>query len=248
MNAEDKSASFVVRTHVFEGPLDLLLELIEKRKLYISDISLAQVTDDFIEHIKRFESIPMAESAHFILIASTLILIKSKSLLPELTLSDEEKGDIRDLEIRLKIYRRIKEASRHIGDMFGAKPIYFRDTVESKIRVFAPDAAFTIASALASLRDIIARLPKQESLPRTIVSRVISLEDMIENLTSRVTKHLRMSFRNFAGEHRGNKVNVIVSFLAMLELVKQGILHVEQNSAFGDINMETKNVGIPTYS
>ncbi|MDE2172553.1 MAG: segregation/condensation protein A, partial [Patescibacteria group bacterium] len=102
--------TFTVKTQTFEGPLDLLLDLIEKRKFFISDISLAKVTDDFITHIKQFENMPMGESAHFILVASTLLLIKSKSLLPELALSVEEQGDIRDLETRLKIYKRIKEA------------------------------------------------------------------------------------------------------------------------------------------
>ena len=83
--------SFKVKTSSFEGPLDLLLDLIEKRKLFINDVSLAKVTDDFIAHIKQFDDLPMAESAHFILIASTLLLIKSKSLLQELNLTEEEK-------------------------------------------------------------------------------------------------------------------------------------------------------------
>ena len=74
---------FTVKTQSFEGPLDLLLDLIEKRKLFINDISLVKVTDDFIAHVRQFENLPMAESAHFILVASTLLLIKSKSLLPD---------------------------------------------------------------------------------------------------------------------------------------------------------------------
>src|SRR3954469_6101774 len=112
-------AAFTVKTQAFEGPLDLLLDLIEKRKLFVSDIALAKVTDDFIEHVRKFENLPMGESAHFILVASTLLLIKSKSLLPELALTDDEQGDIRDLETRLKIYKRIKDASKHVEKMFG---------------------------------------------------------------------------------------------------------------------------------
>ena len=74
--------SFIVKQQHFEGPLDLLLSLIEKRKLFINDIALAKVTDDFISHIQSLNQFPMADSANFILIASTLLLIKSKSLLP----------------------------------------------------------------------------------------------------------------------------------------------------------------------
>jgi segregation and condensation protein A len=239
--------SFTVKQHSFEGPLDLLLDLIEKRKLFINDISLAKVTDDFIAHIKSFDSMPMGESAHFILIASTLLLIKSKSLLPQLQLTDEEQGDIQDLETRLKMYKRIKEASVHIKELFGAEVIFPQSHARPVSPVFTPDAEFTLERALLSLKDLINRLPKKEKIPHTVVKKVISLEDMIGTLTNRITSHLRMSFKEFTKEHKENKVNVIVSFLAMLELVKQGIVHVSQEKAFDDIHMETKEIGVPRY-
>src|SRR5574343_1118658 len=116
--------AFTIKTSVFEGPLDLLLSLVEKRKLFINDISLAKVTDDFISHIQNSGQLPMEESAHFILIASSLLLIKSKSLLPTLTLTEEEEEGIHDLETRLKIYQRIKDASQGINNIF-AKNIIF---------------------------------------------------------------------------------------------------------------------------
>ena len=239
--------SFTVKTKSFEGPLDLLLDLIEKRKLFISDIALAQVTDDFIAHIKQLETLPMGESAHFILVASTLLLIKSKSLLPEFNLTQEEQGDIRDLETRLKIYKRIKEASIHVNNMFGAEMIFEQSQTRLVVPVFTPDPEFTLNKALYVLKDLFNRLPKKENLPQVAVKKVISLEEMIGNLTERITSHLRMSFKDFTKEHKGNRVNVIVSFLAMLELVKEGILQVSQESNFGDIQMEPKEVGVPRY-
>ena len=238
---------FTVKTNTFEGPLDLLLDLIEKHKLFISDISLAKVTDDFIEHVRKFENLPMGESAHFILVASTLLLIKSKSLLPNLSLTDEEQGDIRDLETRLKIYQRIKDASKHIQKLFVGEMIFTQSQSRIVQPVFVPSPEFTLEKALFSLKDLINRLPKKDALPKTLVKKVISLEDMIGTLTTRITAHLRMSFKDFTKEHKGNRVNVIVSFLAMLELVKQGILHVSQEATFGDIQMETKDVGLPKY-
>ena len=239
--------SFTIKTNTFEGPLDLLLDLIEKRKLFISDISLAKVTDDFISHVRQFENLPMGESAHFILVASTLLLIKSKSLLPDLSLTDDEKGDIQDLETRLKIFKRIKEASKHILEAFGIKMIFLQSHARPMIPIFTPDPAFTLDKSLAVLKDLISRLPKKENLPKHVVQKVISLEDMIGNLTSRITSSLRMSFRQFTSEHKGEKVSVIVSFLAMLELVKEGVLHVTQERDFDDIQMETKEIGVPRY-
>ncbi len=239
--------SFTIKTQSFEGPLDLLLDLIEQRKLFINDISLAKVTDDFIEHIRQFEDVPIGESAHFILVASTLLLIKSKSLLPELSLTNEEAGDIRDLETRLKIYRRIKDASKHVQKLFGVEIIFTQSQSRPIHAVFAPDPECTLEKALFSLKDLINRLPKKENLPQTIVRKVMSLENMIDTLTTRITGALRMSFREFTKEHKENRVNVIVGFLAMLELVKQGVLHVSQEKIFDDIHMETTNVGVPQY-
>ncbi len=239
--------AFSVKTQAFEGPLDLLLDLIEKKKLFISDISLAKVTDDFISHVRQFENLPMGESAHFILVASTLLLIKSKSLLPELALTDEEQGDISDLEIRLKIFKRVKDASKHVQELFGDNMIFSQSHARPVSPVFTPDVAFTLEKALFSLKDLINRLPKQESLPKHIIQKVISLEDMISSLTTRISSSLRMSFKQFTAEHKGEKVGVIVSFLAMLELVKDGVLHVSQEKEFADIQMETKEVGVPRY-
>jgi len=238
---------FTVKTQAFEGPLDLLLELIEQRKLFVNDISLAKVTDDFIAHVRQFENLPMGESAHFILVASTLLLIKSKSLLPGLNLTEEEQGDIHDLETRLKIYKRIKEASKHVEQAFGGDMIFGQSQSRRIDPIFAPDPEFTLEKALYSLKDLINRLPKKENLPKHVVQKVISLEDMIGNLTERINKQLKMSFSQFTADHKGERASVIVSFLAMLELVKQGILEVSQQKAFADIDMETKEVGVPRY-
>ena len=93
--------SFAIKTEVFEGPLDLLIDLVERRKLLINDISLAAVTDEYIEHVSRMQERSLSGTAHFVQLAATLLLIKSKSLLPVLELTDEEEHAIEDLEERL---------------------------------------------------------------------------------------------------------------------------------------------------
>lgn len=243
-----EKTGFKIKTQIFEGPLDILLTLIEKRKLFINDIALSKVTDDYIEYIKRFENIPMGESANFILIASTLLLIKSKSLLPTFTLTDDEEEGIHDLEKRLLIYKRIKDASVSIKNIFG-KDIIFRplERKETKI-IFSPHKSVNIPSLLSVIKDIINSLPKRENIPKAIIKKVMSLEEMIDNLTERITSGLKMSFKEFSQAHKKEKINIIVGFLAMLELVKRGVIHVSQDSTTGDINMETKSVGIPRYN
>ena len=243
MNTE----SYKVRIAGFEGPFDLLLSLIEKRKLFINDISLSKVTDDFIGYVKSIEKFPLALSANFILIASTLLLIKSRSLLPALQLTEEEEGSIDDLERRLKIYKRMKELGLHIRERFGREIIFARQPYQMIEPVFSPDKRLSAQGIFTSIKEVLKNLPKVEILPKAIVQKVITLEEMIKRLTERITSSLKMSFKEFSGTGKVEKVNVIVGFLAMLELVKQGIISVTQQSMFDDIEMETTDLGIPRY-
>lgn len=253
--------AFQIKTDTFEGPMDLLLSLIEKRKLLINDISLSQVADDFILYIKTHESFPTAIAAHFILIASTLLLIKSKSLLPSILLTEEENANIEDLEERLKQYKKFKELSVHVASRFGKNIIFFKPPSKNIPIVFSPSNEISRSSIGNAVKGIIESLPKKENLPKVIVQKIISLEDMIERLAKRVENSLKMSFGEFAkGQgsqgHKGSrhysskedKVNIIVSFLAMLELVKQGMIDVSQTSIDDDIDIETKLLSVPKYS
>ena len=243
-----KESAFQIKTEVFEGPLDLLLSLIEKRKLFINDIALSKVADDYIAYLQGQEKFPIAQSADFLVIASTLLLIKSKSLLPGLNLTEDEQRDVGDLERRLKIYQRIKELSLHIKNQFG-KDIIFAAEPRKAIPVFSPDKTMTKENLLTAIISVIKALPKvAENIPKAVVKKVISLEEMIGNLTTRIQSSIKLSFREFAKIGKEERVNVIISFLAMLELVKQGIVNVRQNEQFEDIEIETQQTGVPHYN
>lgn len=240
--------AFQIKTEVFEGPLDLLLSLIEKRKLFINDIALSKVADDYIAYLQNQEKFPIAQSADFLVIASTLLLIKSKSLLPGLNLTEDEQKDVHDLERRLKIYQRIKELSLHIKNQFG-KEIIFAAEPRKAIPVFSPDQTMTKENLLTAIISVIKALPKAaENIPKAVVKKVISLEEMIGNLTTRIQSSIKLSFREFAKVGKEERVNVIISFLAMLELVKQGIVNVKQENHFDDIEIETQQTGVPHYN
>lgn len=236
-----------VKVGQFEGPLDLLLDLIEKRKLHISDLSLSQIADEFIEHIKSFEEFPMSDSADFILVASTLLLIKSRSLLPNLALTEEERGSIEDLEKRLATYKRYKELAAGLGKMFG-NFLYFAGERKRVDVVFSPTPDITLESLKNALLEALKNVPqKVEELPKVVVDKIISLEEMVEKLSERIKTSLKTSFSDFSGMGKAEKVNVIVSFLAMLELVKQGLVRANQSKHFEDIQIEGEEAGVPTY-
>jgi segregation and condensation protein A len=244
--------AYTVKTHVFEGPLDLLLELVTKRKLFVNDVSLAQVADDFVSYVEAQGEVPLSESAEFILVASTLMLIKSRSLLPTLELTQEEEESIHDLEHRLAVYARVKELAALLRGLYGQQVIFEKEPRKNDAVIFTPDSKTDVANIHAALERLIMALPKKEALPKVLVKKVISLEEMIERLSERVAKAGRMSFRDFHG-NRGaltheKKVSIIVGFLAMLELVKRGAIRVSQEGGEIGIEREGDSVDIPTYA
>lgn len=238
---------FKVKVGEFEGPLDLLLNLIEKRKLHISQVSLAQVADDYVAYLKSEDDGQSMEAmANFIMVASTLMLIKSLALLPGLQLNEEEKSDISNLEDRLKQLQRVRELSLHVKERLGKEIIFTQTERSKKVTVFAPTDEIKIPNLLTAIKELIKNLPKVEAIPEKVIRKVVSLEEVISDLAKRVGQAMKMSFKDFVKD-KADKVNIIVSFLGMLELVKQGAINIEQKAHFEDINMESKDVGVPRY-
>jgi segregation and condensation protein A len=235
-----------VKTSVYEGPLELLLELIEKRKLLINDISLASVTDEYIARVNAASELPVGETAEFVALAATLLLIKSRSLLPTLELSPDESRDIKELEYRLAVYQIIKEATRGLSTNLGCAALY-EGNPPAFDPLFLPDETITLGNLRTAAQTLIQGFPQTLALPKVAVKKIVSIEEMIERLQSRVSAALKVSFTEFAGIGKKERVEIIVSFLAMLELVKLGILNANQDSTHGDITLESDTVSTPSY-
>lgn len=234
--------TYQIKMNGFEGPFGLLLELIEKRKFFINDVSLATVTEDYLNYMNRLGGLNPAEITSFILVASTLILIKSKSLLPNLNLTKEEEGDIRSLEERLRLYELFTKLGSNIKNNFGKKIIFAPLERKKEVLVFLPDAQITKESMMTFVRGALGGMPKKIFLPEVEVKKVISIEEMINKLTLRIQDSIKTSFKDFTGKAttREEKVFVIVGFLAILELVRNGILHAIQENDFSDIIISKK--------
>ncbi len=235
-----------VKTSVYEGPLELLLELIEKRKLLINDISLASVTDEYIARVNSADELPVGETAEFVSLAATLLLIKSRSLLPTLELTTDESRDIKELEYRLALYQLIKEATRGLSAQLTAPGLY-EGNPPARATMFLPDQTITIDNLKAAAQTLILGFPQSLTLPKVSVKTIVSIEEMIERLQQRVSTALSVSFKDFAGIGKKERTEIIVSFLAMLELVKQGILNATQDEHFSDITLNSDTVATPTY-
>lgn len=237
--------SYKVKSGQFEGPLEVLLNLIEKRKLFINEISLAEITDDYIRYIQNLQDKKIEHYANFIAVAATLILIKSRSLLPNLTLTTEEETQIDDLEARLRLYKIIQDVGQEIQKKYGKQIIFPKLSKKNEMRVFSPDKQITQELMRELSSSVISAIPepRKEKLKEVEVVRVKSLKEMIDDLTDRVMKSFeKTNFndlwkgQNFASK-KEERVTVIVSFLAVLELVRSGIMEAFQDDA-GEINIE----------
>ena len=236
------SEKFTVKHEQFEGPLEVLLELIEKRKLFVNDISLATVTDDFINYIQTQGMMP-DQVAHFLSVAATLILIKARSLLPNLELSEDEQQSITDLERRMALYQIITGAAGGLIKSYGKK-ICFEGPTRSFSPVFAPDPVLTANDLPKFIDEIIGRAPVlAPKKPEARVYTTISITEVLSTLHDRIQKALKMNFRDIAvtspdGDVKSQKVYTIVSFLGMLEMVRNGIIEANQGGLFEDIMLE----------
>ena len=228
--------TYQIKMTGFEGPFGLLLNLVEKRKLFINDVSLAQVTEDYLSYLNKLGELHPREISSFVLVASTLLLIKSKSLLPDLNLTSEEEGDIKSLEERLVLYELFTKLSVNIKNNFGQKIIFAPLDRKNDNIVFLPDDQITKESMMTFAQNVLGAMPKKIFLPKVEVRKVVSLEEMIDKLTERIKQTLKMNFKDFNGKTEGKimsreeRVVVIVGFLAVLELVRQGVMDAIQEN------------------
>lgn len=238
--------SLAVKTPVFEGPLELLIELVEKRKLLINDISLAEVTDEYMQRVSQMQQLSLPNTAQFITLAATLLLIKSKSLLPVLELTDEEEEKIEDLEARLKLYKIYREAGKSIQSIFGKNMMYESAFVLPDNPIFVEDKFTNLNALRDAVQNVLTNLPKTEIKPKVQVKKVVSLEEMIDRLHARIQREISLRFSDLIKDEKERSA-VIVGFLAILESVKQGSILVAQARLFDDIHIEREGKGVPGY-
>jgi len=235
---------YVVKTDQFQGPLHVLLQLIQDRKLHVSEISLALVTEDFLKHLADHQS-TNSEISSFIVVASTLVLIKARSLLPNMELTEEEEASIEDLTERVRQYQIIQNYAEKLVPLY-RKNIMFERVWTDKTPVFAPDSQITLSGLEDILHSLFVAFPVLEKLPEKAMKIVVRIEEVIENLTQRIQSGLAFHSKDIMNkyreatdpaEKRAAKVFAVVSFLAVLELVKKGIGNVLQQGQFGDIEL-----------
>jgi segregation and condensation protein A len=232
--------AYQIKIGQFEGPLDLLLQLTEQEKLDITRISLAQIADQFLEYVNNAQNITLEHLADFLTVASRLILIKSKALLPMLEFTEEEEEEIKDLEYQLAEYKKFKEAAKNLAKLWESPKISFsKEGFLGLGVVFYPPENITAGDLAKTFSRVLGEIPIFEKLEEEMVKEVLTLEEKIEHLQNTLKEKIQTSFSELVANAK-NKVEIIVSFLAILELMKQKLINVEQGELFSEIHLKHK--------
>lgn len=218
----------------FEGPLDLLWQLIEQEKLDISEISLAQIADQFVAAVNIRTDLTTSELADFLVVAAKLLQLKSRLLLADNTSGETEPND---LEKQLKIYKEYFEASRKITKILAEGNFLFnrQKTAVAFVPKFSPPPNIEASLMSEVFARALARLQVIVDLPKKALIKVISITEKIAQIRDLISKKIKFGFSHILSSP--DRTEVIVSFLAILELAKQQTLVLEQSVAFGEIDI-----------
>lgn len=218
----------------FTGPFSLLLSLIEDEKLSISELSLSDVTEQYLVYLDTLEDKKAEELSDFLVVASRLLLLKARLLLPQL-LPDEEEGP--NLADQLRLYKMFVKASRTIQNYWVSSQMSF-----GRIEPIQKSGGFIIPKNVStetlheSMVSLIKKMRPPKPLPEIQIDRAVSMKDAIVRIRSIFKTFKKFTFDDCL-ENKENKTEVLINFLAILELVKQRFLVLQQSDTFGTIRI-----------
>lgn len=224
-----------IKIQDFEGPYDLLLSLIAEQKLSISELALSEVTEQYLGYLDTLEEYQPGELADFLVVATKLLLLKSKALLPQFA-PEEDEGP--SLEDQLRLYKQFVEASKDIQAAWLAPSRgVFRIEPPRKADGFVPPTNMDSTTMHHAMVQLVTRLAPPKALPQTKIDKAISMKQKIDHVRTMLKTRKQFLFSEVL-ESSHNKTEVIVGFLALLELVKVKAVGLHQDEAFGDIVIE----------
>lgn len=237
-NLLGRQLNYTFHTPVYEGPLDLLLNLIERAELDITSVSLASVTDQYLEHIQGLDQMNADEISAFLVIAAKLLQIKSEALLPRPPVRPTEEEDAgRSLVDQLKLYKRFKEIGGWLNSRQQANlRTYLRVAPPPKVEPKLDLSNITLERLVAAAAEAFAKERDKQPLGAIIAPPRVTIREKID-LIARVMQDMeRSSFRALLNPG-ASRLEVVVTFLAMLELIKRYRIHAHQPDLFSDIEI-----------
>jgi segregation and condensation protein A len=234
-----KIGTYQVSTPIYQGPLDLLLQLINRAELDITKLALAEVTDQYLEYLRGLQERAAEDVSAFLVIAARLIQIKSEALLPRPPIrevGEEDPGEA--LARQLLAYKRYKEIAKTLEDREQAGlRTYLRLAPPPKVQGVVDLSEFTLNDLVNTVLTAYAKIDNRPELKTVVAPHRITIRDRIRHIVRYFKNRERTSFRRLLDD-RHTRMEVVVTFLAMLELIKRRYLQAQQEKLFGDIELE----------
>ncbi len=235
----DQVSTYKINTSVYQGPLDLLLQLIESAELDITTLSLAQVTEQYLRHLEKLQDMPPDEISAFLVIAAKLIQIKSEALLPKQTSGREEEVDIgNELARQLIAYKRYKEIADLLADRkdHGYQTFIRLSSPKLEVKDQLDLDGFDISDLSKLATSIFQKEIDKESISVIVERPKITIKDKINQISERFKDTDELTFHDLLGKEF-SRMDVVILFLALLELIKGNFIKVVQSKIFDDITM-----------
>jgi segregation and condensation protein A len=237
--ANQQVSSYTIATPVYEGPLDLLLQLIERAELDITKLSLALITDQYLEYIHKLTNLEADEVSAFLVVAAKLLQIKSEALLPrppQREPGEEDPGEA--LARQLILYKRYREIAFILNqrESEGLRT-YLRVAPPPKLEGSFDLSGITIEDIAAAAQDIFSTLNLPDALSTVVTPSRVTIREKITLITDALRHQKSISFRSLVN-HDPSRLEIVVTFLALLELIKRHLVRVSQDGLFGDISLE----------
>jgi len=240
---ESSPDAYQVKLEAFEGPLDLLLYLIRKSELNIYDIPIALITEQYLAYVEVMQELDLDMAGEFLVMASTLIHIKSKMLLPRPETAQEsflEEEDPRDELVRRLIeHQRYKQAAEALHDKESTRNAQFMRP-ESRVAdamadEFEPELEVDLFSLLAAFKGVLTRVSRRERV--ILPPEKISIEQRMQQLLGMLSETDACGFEDLFNDGDGSRSFMIVTFLALLEMIRLKVIRVFQSGSFGAIRV-----------
>ena len=230
--------TYTIQLPVYEGPLDLLLELIERAELDITKVALASVTDQYIAYLHQAPELELSDLASFLVIAAKLLQIKSEALLPQAPARETDEEDLGEaLARQLIAYKIYKEVAGHLGEREAAGlRSYLRLAPPPKIEPQLDLSGLTADDLYRAMAEVLASKPSGPSLDSVVAAPKVRIRDQIRLIIEIMRKAGRASFQRLLKKSR-SRLEIVVSFLAVLELIKLRRITARQDEPFGDIEL-----------
>ncbi|MGD2164790.1 MAG: segregation/condensation protein A [Anaerolineae bacterium] len=228
---------YQIQTPTFEGPLDLLLRLIEREELDVTTVALARVTDQYLKHLAQLEQRKARDLADFLVVAAKLVLIKSAALLPSSLKSDaEEEVEDAGLDLlqRLQIYKRFKEVADLLHDREESGLHTYIRLVPSPRRAPEPDLSDVSLQDLFSLAQEALEVASGPPVDDVVAPITVTIDEQMGHIQRELTRTPELDFRSLLSQAT-TRIEIIVTLLAVLELIKQDQIVVRQKALFGEI-------------